>query len=139
MFAGICFFFFGFALYTTIAHVTDSQALFVSHTLQLFGNGYSLSPCKIVCLASVYKHTMRRMPYNTSCKLALTYLSLFWITTEIELNPAPSFPCGSCGVEVLDDDPILVTVANVGTTSSARAYQLELISLYKLVTCLSRR
>ena len=40
-------------------------------------------------------------------KLSLAYMSLLLITilTEIELNPGPSsFPCGSCGLEVLDED-----------------------------------
>ena len=46
------------------------------------------------------------MPYKTSCRLSLTYLSLLLVTlsSEIEFNPGPSFPCGSCGIEVLDDD-----------------------------------
>ena len=46
------------------------------------------------------------MPYKTSRKLSLTYLSLLLVTlsSEIELNPGPSFPRGSCGIEVLDDD-----------------------------------
>ena len=53
------------------------------------------------------------------------------LSTEIELNPGPaSFPCGSCGVEALYWMMILqylVTIVNIGTTYSARTYQLELM------------
>ena len=76
------------------------------HTLQPCGKACGLSPIKIVCLASVFKHTRWRVPYEISRKLFLTYLSLLLVTlwTEIELNPGPSFACGSCGIEVLEDD-----------------------------------
>ena len=106
MFAGILLLFSAFSLYTTVVQAKDSQATFVSHILQLRGNAYGISPCKIMCLASVFRHTRWRVPYKTSCKLSLTYLSLLLVTlsSEIELNPGPSFPCGSCGIEVLDDD-----------------------------------
>ena len=106
MFAGILLLFSAFSLYTTVVQARDSQATFVSHILQLRGNAYGISPCKIMCLASVFRHTRWRVPYKTSRKLSLTYLSLLLVTlsSEIELNPGPSFPCGSCGIEVLDDD-----------------------------------
>ena len=41
----------------------------------------------------------------SSRKVTLAYLSLLLVTlsTEIELNPGP-FACGSCGIEVLDED-----------------------------------
>ena len=29
------------------------------------------------------------------------------LSSEIELNPGPSFPCVSCGIEVLDDDSVV--------------------------------
>ena len=64
------------------------------------------------------------------------------LTTEIELNPGQaSFPCGSCGVEVLYwmmIVPYLVTVVNIGTTVSARTYQLEHMKSYRQVTCPSQ-
>ena len=46
------------------------------------------------------------MPVTTSRRLSLAYMSLLLVTlsSEIELNPGPSFPCGSCGIEVLDED-----------------------------------
>ena len=80
------------------------------------------------------------MPYKTSRKLPLIHpkssrlLLRPTLSTEIELNPGPaSFSCGSCGFEVLDDDfyPYLVTIVNIGTTFSARTYQLELMIPYR--------
>ena len=46
---------------------------------------------------------------KTSDKLTLAYMSLLLVTlsSEIELNPGPSFPCVSCGIEVLDDDSVV--------------------------------
>ena len=43
---------------------------------------------------------------KTTRKMTLAYLSLLLntVSTEIQLNPGPSCPCGSCGLEVLDDD-----------------------------------
>ena len=57
MFAGILLLFSAFSLYTTVVQARDSQATFVSHILQLRGNAYGISPCKIMCLASVFRHT----------------------------------------------------------------------------------
>ena len=78
------------------------------------------------------------MPNKTSHKLSLIYLSLLLVTlsTRIEFNSGSSFPCGSSGVEVLDDDSaVSCAIVNVGTTLSARTYQLELMIPYRLVTC----
>ena len=106
MFTGILISSSVLSVYTAVVHETDSQPNVDSHTLQWWDNTYSLTPSRIVCIASMVKHTRWRVPVKTSNKLTLAYMSLLLVTlsSEIELNPGPSFPCGSCGKEVLDDD-----------------------------------
>ena len=93
-------------MYTSVVHASDSHPTVDSHILQPCDNTYTLTPSKIVCIASVVKRTRWRVPVKTSRKLSLAYMSLLLVTlsSEIELNPGPSFPCGSCGIEVLDED-----------------------------------
>ena len=67
---------------------------------------YTLTPSQIVCMASIMKHTRWRVPVKKSHKLTLAYKSLLLVTlsSEIELNQGPSFPCMPCGIEVLEND-----------------------------------
>ena len=106
MFTGILIALSIFSVYTSVVHASDSHPTVDSHILQPCDNTYTLTPSKIVCIASVVKRTRWRVPVKTSRKLSLAYMSLLLVTlsSEIELNPGPSFPCGSCGIEVLDED-----------------------------------
>ena len=106
MFTGILLCFSVFSVYISIVQATDSHPVVDSHILQQWDNTYTLTPSQIVCMASMVKHTRWRVPDKTSHKLTLAYMSLLLVTlsSEIELNPGPCFPCGSCGIEVLDDD-----------------------------------
>ena len=106
MFTGILLCFSIFSVYISIVQATDSHPVVDSHTLQPWDNTYTLTPYQIVCMASMVKQTRWRVPVKTSHKLTLAYMSLLLVTlsSEIELNPGPCFPCESCGIEVLDDD-----------------------------------
>ena len=135
----VCFFLF-YSLYTTVVQATDSQALFAIHTLQSCGNAYRLTSCKIVCITSLVKHTRWRVPMKPARRLSLPYMSLLLITvsTEIELNSGPtSFPCGSCGLEVLDMLLYLVITVNIGFISNARIFHLPLLTNTRQLMCLS--
>ena len=107
MLTRILFAFSYYSLYTTVVQATDSQTPFAAHTLQSCGNAYRLTPCRLACIVSLVKHVRWRVPLKPAIRLLLAYMSLLFITIsiEIELNPRPSsFPCGSCGLAVLDED-----------------------------------
>ena len=80
------------------------------------------------------------MPDEISRKLSLTYLSLLLVTlwTEIELNPGPSFACGSCGIEVLEDY-LAVSCDNCEFWYHIQCQNVTVgtYECYRLLTCLS--
>ena len=100
-----------YSLYASAVHATDSHFDSATHTGQSCNGQFVLTPSRSVILASVVRNTRWRVPVKTkSTGLSLTYMSLLLVTisTEIELNPGPtSFPCGSCGLEVLENDPAI--------------------------------
>ena len=96
-----------YSLYTTVVQAIILPDIQTSQFLQVCDSSYSLTPCRTVCIAIVVKHTGWRVPVKTCQWLSLTYLSLLMISTsaDIQTNPGPTFPCESCGKEVLDGDP----------------------------------
>ena len=100
-----------YSLYTPAVQATDSHFDNATHIRQSCDGQFVLTPSRSVILASVVRNTRWRVPVKTkSTGLSLTYMSLLLVTisTETELNPRPtSFPCGSCGLDVLDNDPAI--------------------------------
>ena len=69
-----------------------------------------LKPHRFSCEASLFascrwKHLPRISVKNTT-KASLLYLCLLTLTvsSDVETNPGPDYPCGCCGREVSDDD-----------------------------------
>lgn len=102
----VCWYLVTHSLYTTFVHTIHLPKLEATHTGRDCDSQYTLTPSRIVCMASVVKYTRWRVPMKTNRRLSLTYLSilLLSVSTDIELNPGPAYPCSSCGIEVLDEN-----------------------------------
>ncbi|KAH3776968.1 hypothetical protein DPMN_178402 [Dreissena polymorpha] len=72
----------------------------------------SLRPTRTVACASLLK-SMRRCgptpPVKPSRNMSLLYLCilLMSLSPDVEKNPGPQYPWGSCDIEVRDNDPAL--------------------------------
>jgi hypothetical protein len=83
-----------------------------------FPRCYTDSNCPIaskhlLSSASVFQTMRSRLKFHrqlpissyTNKTLSLIAILLISISCDVESNPGPSFPCGTCGIEVLDEDP----------------------------------
>ena len=70
------------------------------------------SPSKLLSCAAVVVNLQNRFwhykqPIQPKCSKSLLHLTilLLSISCDVESNPGPCYPCGGCGVEVLETDP----------------------------------
>jgi len=65
----------------------------------------------VLIIATLEKVQQSNALVKPQCYSSLAYLSLLLLSlsADIELNPGPepSYPCGSCGIDVLDSDQAL--------------------------------